>query len=524
MVRCSVLFELIVWTTLTASTIGPGTVAVCAKAGADAQEALLWCVVVAAVVAWVLQEASGRLTNVSNRTLGDCAYFKMPEGSRLAFLRKVLACYVVFGGWAYEANNFAGTMAAVRLVVTDEAALYTINVLLGPLCAGMVVAGSTQRLSLLFSAVVAAMIVCFAAVIGGSGVPNSLVGGLVPTIPAGSYEVALGLVGTTTVPHNLLLSSALARGASARSVQRGVLLSASLSGLISLLILIVGMHVHKDAAEFELRDVADVLRSAMGRVGVWGFALGLFGAGVSSAMTVPLACAMAVEDMFGLRALSALATQEGTEAGRGPSIGSSLAAPAATASPDAAAGFGSPPQPRSARKWVGATASDRWQHGGRGAMMSAVVLLALIPTLARLPTIGIIMFAQVVNGLLLPCVAALLFACVNDARLMSAAPQSTWGNARALPCVGICCFLAFTVLSKQTVCRLVPGWGGRQAMAIALPCTLGVVTGLCLLVRSSRKMTASARVAADAAARRGAEPSAELTIARPRAANADLSV
>jgi len=158
-------------------------------------------------------------------------------------------------------------------------------------------------------------------------------------------------------------------------------------------------------------------------------------------------------------------------------------------------------------------------------MMSAVVLLALIPTLAQLPTISIIMSAQVVNGLLLPCVAALLFACVNDARLMSASPQSTWGNARALPCVGVCTFLAFTVLSKQTVCRLVPGWGGRQAMAIALPCTLGVVTGLCLLVRSSRKQaTASARVVADAAASRGAEPSAELTIARPRAANADLSV
>ena len=52
---------------------------------------------------------------------------------------------------------------------------------------------------------------------------------------------------------------------------------------------------------------------------------------------------------------------------------------------------------------------------------------------------------QVVNGCLLPCVASLLFLCINDARLMGSALQSLCANVRALPCVGIVCFMAFTV-------------------------------------------------------------------------------
>ena len=44
-----------------------------------------------------------------------------------------------------------------------------------------------------------------------------------------------------------------------------MLLASCLSGTISLLILVVGMHVDKRAAEFELRDVADVLEAVMGQ-------------------------------------------------------------------------------------------------------------------------------------------------------------------------------------------------------------------------------------------------------------------
>ena len=60
--------SLLVFTILTASTIGPGTVAMCSKAGADFKTALLWCVLVASVVAFVLQEGAGTRRPERDRT------------------------------------------------------------------------------------------------------------------------------------------------------------------------------------------------------------------------------------------------------------------------------------------------------------------------------------------------------------------------------------------------------------------------------------------------------------------------
>ena len=73
--------SLLVFTILTASTIGPGTVAMCSKAGADFKTALLWCVLVASVVAFVLQEGAGRLTLV-----GDIARTASPSDAPPAFV------------------------------------------------------------------------------------------------------------------------------------------------------------------------------------------------------------------------------------------------------------------------------------------------------------------------------------------------------------------------------------------------------------------------------------------------------
>lgn len=100
--------HLLTWTVLTASTIGPGTVAVCSKAGADHKGKLVWCVVIAACIAWTLQEGAGRLTIASGRTLGEYVLARSPK-SRLKLLRYFFVAFVVIGNFAYECNNFAGT-------------------------------------------------------------------------------------------------------------------------------------------------------------------------------------------------------------------------------------------------------------------------------------------------------------------------------------------------------------------------------------------------------------------------------
>ncbi|KAH8048681.1 hypothetical protein JL720_15797 [Aureococcus anophagefferens] len=63
-------FELLRWSVLAASTIGPGTVIVCSKAGADYALTLLWALVLASFVAYALQEGAARLSLLGRTTLG----------------------------------------------------------------------------------------------------------------------------------------------------------------------------------------------------------------------------------------------------------------------------------------------------------------------------------------------------------------------------------------------------------------------------------------------------------------------
>ena len=85
-------------------------------------------------------------------------------------------------------------------------------------------------------------------------------------------------------------------------MRKGVSLASFLSGCISLLILLVGSNVppRPPCVPFELSDVGAELEKYMGKPGYAAFALGLFGAGISSALTIPLGTTLAIEDLFGL--------------------------------------------------------------------------------------------------------------------------------------------------------------------------------------------------------------------------------
>ena len=89
------LRSLLVYSVLTASTIGPGTVAMCAKSGSEYDTALLWCVLVAAAVAWAMQEGSARLTLASDRTLGQCLRALTATRPGLRVVRHLLLAFIL---------------------------------------------------------------------------------------------------------------------------------------------------------------------------------------------------------------------------------------------------------------------------------------------------------------------------------------------------------------------------------------------------------------------------------------------
>lgn len=193
-------------------------------------------------------------------------------------------CLCRVRSFAYECNNFAGTMAAIEMLLTppanasaaaaaavqpvncsDRAAVaaahadaathvvggpelfarQTLNALLWPLAFAIYLSG-TRRVSLLCSGVVGFMLLCFAVTLAGAGLPPPMqtLRGLVPSIPPGASELVLGVMGTTSIPVNILMGSSLARDApSLGAMRRGVGLASMLSGVLSLLVQLVGTHV-----------------------------------------------------------------------------------------------------------------------------------------------------------------------------------------------------------------------------------------------------------------------------------------
>ena len=309
---------------------------------------------------------------------------------------------------------------------------------------------------------------------------------------------------------------------------------------------------------FELRDVAWVLDQTMGGLGFWGFALGLFGAGISSALTIPIGTVMTLEDLYGLQeqpgryarrhlpleeeeeavaaeavaaeaeaaeavAAEAVAAEARRGLGRAASLpasgasspggtktdfataapgaahsrGGSDAAAAGAANTKSVEGHGFLANLRDWRLWRTWSRARRWRTFGRPLTYTAFLFLSLVPSLLRLPTLAIITIAQITNGVLLPIVASMLLLSLNHSNIMNAAgPQAMCLNCVMLPCVGITVYLASVVLLKQTIGRAIGGAEGTAAAIFAaLPVAACAIAALIWKVHVVRNGSMHGRAA-----------------------------
>ncbi len=353
---------ILLWSVIAAAFIGPGTVTTAASAGAGFGFSLLWALVFSAVACLVLQEASGRLTVVSGRNLGEALRDRYPSGVAGATILVLVLGAIVLGCAAYEAGNILGGVAGAGLALPlGPRALTLLSVGLAALLLWF---NSPRRVALMLSALVALMGIGFVwtAVRLAPDWSEVLRGSLSPTLPSGSSLLALGLVGTTVVPYNLFLGSGIASGQKLGELRLGLGVAVGLGGLISMAVVIAGSAV---VGDFSFAALADVLAA---RLGPWAgtlFGFGLFAAGLSSAVTAPLAAAITARSLFG-------------------------------ASPE---------------RW-----SDRsWRYR---TVWGGVLGVGLTFGLSGIQPVPVIVLAQALNGLLLPMVAVFLLLSVNDGRTM----------------------------------------------------------------------------------------------------------
>jgi Mn2+/Fe2+ NRAMP family transporter len=183
---------------------------------------------------------------------------------------------------------------------------------------------------------------------------------VIPSLPNSSALLVIGLIGTTIVPYNLFLASGVTKEQEMAEMRLGISIAILFGGIISMAILLVGTQI---SGTFSFEAIALALSKYMGKLGAYFFAIGLFAAGFSSAITAPMAASLAGSKLLDNK-ISA--------------------------------------------KFI-------W---------FSVLLIGLAFGLPDIKPIPLIIFAQALNGLLLPLMTTLLYFLLNDPSLMG----SRWIN------------------------------------------------------------------------------------------------
>jgi len=391
-------------TLVAAAFIGPGTVTLCTLAGVNFGFNLLWAMLLSIIATIVLQEMAARLGIISQKGLSEV----IREEIKTPFLRKgitvLILAAVVVGNASYEAGNISGGILGLESVLGKyHFSLGTISINLMSLLIGLIAfvllyIGSYKFLEKALISLVLLMSVSFiaTAIITKPNLLEVLNGLFIPKFPEKSILTIIGLVGTTVVPYNLFLHAALVKERwhkkeDLKFARKDTVISIILGGLVSMAIII-------SAAAIQTTDIANAADLAKGLAPLFGdfakyfMALGLFAAGITSAITAPLAAAYVAKGCLG---------------------------------------------------WSGGLKSKRFRF-----VWIAILFLGVLFSSIGIKPIEIIKFAQVANGMLLPIIAGILLWIVNKKSVLGSYVNSKTQNILGILIVGIAIFLGVKGILK----------------------------------------------------------------------------
>ena len=384
---------------ITAAFIGPGTVTTCSIAGAQFGYVLIFALVFASITTIILQEMSGRLGLISGIDLAKS--LREYPGSKISRFFYILLTFsaITFGCAVYEAGNVIGGSLGMEMVTTVPKNYWVI--LISVFAWFILSRGKYKLIEYFLVTLVFVMSVSFVAtaIIIKPDI-SQLLNGFIPKFPRGSSYVILALVGTTVVPYNLFLYSAVVREkwksiSDLPFLRKDLYVSISLGGIISASIVVTsaaafyshGIPLERGA------QLADQLKPLFGPVTKVLFGIGFFAAGMSSALTAPYAAAFASAGVF---------------------------------------------------NWEKGTRDVRFKLTWTG-----VILAGLIVSLFNLNPIAVIIFAQAANGLILPIASIFLLIIINDRNMMKEQRNNFLQNI-----IGIAAIIIVIIIGMMNLIRV----------------------------------------------------------------------
>ncbi|MFY0689674.1 MAG: Nramp family divalent metal transporter [Cyclobacteriaceae bacterium] len=298
---------------ITAAFIGPGTVVTCAMAGIQFGYSILWALIFGIASTIILQEMSGRLGLATKKGLAEnLRYIITDRYARLAvFSLIVLAIW--FGNSAYQSGNLMGATLGLQGISSTLQWDIDIKVLLlanSGLVFTLLFWGGYKFLEKALVFVVALMGLVFVITLVQVPIDFQLLWAsfLPPSSPDNSTYMIMALLGTTIVPYNLFLhSSSVAKNwieSSRASFLLDLIISICIGGVISMSILITfGTVMLGNESISGLADLAPALASSTGSQSKLLLSIGIFGAGITSSLTAPLAASYALTGILGQQPL-----------------------------------------------------------------------------------------------------------------------------------------------------------------------------------------------------------------------------
>lgn len=298
-------FQLGTSSLVVAAFVGPGTVLTCAIAGIDFGYTLGWVLLFSVGATFVLQSFTAGVGILSGLGMGDALRSYTQDSA----IRWVTILLVVLGLWAgtaaFETGNIAGAVAGMGSIVALPDSVLVL--LIGGVTAAVILM-QLQIVTWILAGLVLLMsgVFLMTMVLAPVDWHRAFQGLIVPRVPDGGIVQTIALVGTTVVTYNLFLHGSVAKkywaGVDTRFAWRRELMGMSiflpLGGIISVAILLAGATLGTDSVN-SVAEIAPVLRPAAGPFAELLFGIGLFAAGLTSAITAPLAAACGVREIFG---------------------------------------------------------------------------------------------------------------------------------------------------------------------------------------------------------------------------------
>lgn len=391
---------------VTAAFIGPGTVTTASMAGARFGYALLWVVLFSVIAAIVLQEMSARLGLVTRQGLGEALRTTFRNRAIRYTVAALVISAIAIGNAAYQMGNIAGASIGLEALTGLPQAYGAMAVgLAALLMLGLGAYLTIERILVVCVALMSALFIVTALVVRPD-VGDIAAGLLAPGIPIGAATTAIALLGTTVVPYNLFLHASSVRekwkesvplNRALRESRLDTIVAVVIGGITTAAILVTAAAVFDRGTNItSLANMAGQLKPLLGSAANTCMAAGLAAAGLTSAITAPLAAAYATAGVLG---------------------------------------------------WKDGLKSPRF----RAVWAAIVVVGTLLAVLGRKP-LEMIVFAQAANGILLPVVAAFLIIVMNRRALLGKHRNRAVANA-----LGILVVLVVAGLGAFKIVKL--SWG-----------------------------------------------------------------